>query len=99
VKLLTQELRAALPKLYSQEDNKDPMVVAKFFQPWGAWTWFVIEGEAEDDDVRFFGMVHGFEKELGYFMLNELESLRGPGGLTIERDIHWTPVPLSKIEN
>ena len=37
-------------------------------------------------DWRFFGMVHGFEKELGYFLLSELASARGRLGLPIERD-------------
>ena len=29
----------------------------------------------------------GFEKELGYFSLSELESVRGPYGVGIERDL------------
>jgi hypothetical protein len=33
-----------------------------------------------------FFMAQGFEKEMGYFRLAELESIRGPRGLTIERD-------------
>lgn len=98
MKLLTAEIKAKLPKLYSQENVKDPTCVVKFFCPWNQWTWFAIEGEERDGDFLFFGMVHGQEKELGYFVLSELESVRGPGGLGIERDLHWTPRPLSKLE-
>ncbi len=40
-------------------------------------------------DVIFFGLVHGHEKELGSFSLKELEDLRLPMGLGIERDLHF----------
>lgn len=98
MKLMTKELLATLPALYSQEENPDPTVVAKFFDPCGSWTWFVLEGEPEGDDVRFFGLVHGLEVELGYFMMSELQSVKGPLGLGIERDLHWRPVPLSQVK-
>jgi hypothetical protein len=87
--LLPPELRASIPALYSQESNKNPLVHAKFFCPWSNWTWFATEGQSEDDDFRFFGYVVGLEEEWGYFMLSELESVRGPGGLTIERDLYF----------
>ena len=48
-------------------------------------------------DVQFFGLVDGNYKELGYFWLSELESVRGPLGLPVERDLYWTPVPLSEL--
>jgi hypothetical protein len=37
----------------------------------------------------FFGLVQGFEEELGYFTLRELQEARGPLGLAIERDMHF----------
>jgi hypothetical protein len=46
------------------------------------------------EDVIFFGLVSGFELELGYFSLSELQSVRGRLGLGIERDRHWTPKTL-----
>ena len=97
MQLLTDELRARLPALYAQENEKDPMVHAKFFTPWSNWTWFVTEGSQEGEDFIFFGYVIGFEKEWGYFSLRELESARGPMGLTIERDLHFTPKRKSEI--
>ena len=48
-------------------------------------------------DFLFFGLVIGFEKELGYFSLAELESARGPMGLAIERDLHFTLGSLSEV--
>jgi Protein of unknown function (DUF2958) len=97
MKLLTDELRAQLPALYAQENKKDQMVYAKFFTPWTNWTWYVTEGSEEGEDFIFFGYVIGFEKEWGYFSLNELSSVRGPAGLTIERDLHFTPKRKSEI--
>ncbi len=35
MKLLTDELRKELPPLYSKENEKDPLVICKFFLPIG----------------------------------------------------------------
>jgi len=95
MKLLTEELRAQLPPLYSQDGlGGKAIAYAKFFTPSAQWTWYVLEWDRED---TFFGLVDGQEKELGYFSLRELESVRGPLGLPIERDIHWRPKTLAEI--
>lgn len=98
MQLLTDELRAQLPKLYAQEGVEDTMIYAKFFTPDGGWTWFVAEGQPEDDDFLFFGYVNGHCLEAGYFLLSELESNRGPRGLPIERDLHFKPSPWSEVK-
>ena len=100
MQLLTQELRALLPPLRSQNQSKDPHVYAKFFTPDSNWTWFVLEGNAEDDDFIFFGHVFGDyeDSELGYFSLKELESVRGGLQLPIERDLHFKPGPWSEVK-
>jgi Protein of unknown function (DUF2958) len=97
MELLTDELRAQLPTLYAQENEKDQIIHVKFFTPWTGWTWFVTEGSQEDEDFIFFGYVIGPEAEWGYFSLRELESVRGPAGLTIERDLYFTPKRKSEI--
>ncbi len=89
MKLLTEELKKILPRLYSQENDPDPVVHCKFFTPDSNWTWFVTEGEPDGDDFRFFGYVRGLEDEWGYFLLSELEAARGPLQLPIERDLHF----------
>ena len=89
MKLLTEELRNALPRLYSQEADPNTVVHCKFFTPDSNWTWWVTEGETDGDDFRFFGYVRGLEDEWGYFLLSELEAARGPLGLPIERDLHF----------
>jgi hypothetical protein len=92
-------VKSQLPKRYSQESSKDPVVYFKAFTPWSNWTWYATEGEEEGDDFIFFGYVVGFEREWGYFSLNELQSVNGPAGLKIERDIHFTPRNASTISD
>ena len=95
MKLLTQKNREQLPELYAQEDKgEDAIAYVKFFTPDGSWTWFATEFDGDD---TFFGLVDGFECELGYFSLKELASVRGGFGLPIERDLHWLPKPLKEI--
>lgn len=94
MKLLTKELLKKLPPLYANEKVADPVAVVKFFTPWTNWTWYATEFDGKD---TFFGLVVGHETELGYFSLSELASIRGRFGLKIERDLHFTPTPLSKL--
>ena len=94
MKLLTADLRTQLPQLYSQEEVEEPKAIAKFFTPDSNWTWYASEFDGVD---TFFGLVDGFEKELGYFSLKELESLRGAFGLPVERDLWFEPTPLSEL--
>ena len=97
MQLLTAELRSQLPPLYSQEKITDPTVHIKFFCPWSNWTWFATEGREEDGEFLFFGYAIGHEEEWGYFALSGMEAVRGPGGLTIERDLYFKPGPFSKV--
>ena len=89
MKMLTKENISSLPAIGSM-DGKAPEnvpVVVKYFTPWSNWTWYVTEGEQrEGGDWLFFGLVEGFEKELGYFTLSQLTEVKGPMGLRIERD-------------
>ncbi len=104
MKLLTQEIRRRLPPFYAQ-DGKDgkAVVYTKYFTPSSDWTWYAVEGEpvlddsGKEVDFRFFGLVDGYCRELGYFVLSELEEVRGPMGLPIERDLHWEPKMLEEI--
>ena len=95
MELMTQEVRAQLSPLYSQEHEVDPVMICKFFTPDSNWTWYACEFDGED---VFFGWVVGFEQELGYFRLSELATARGPFGLAIERDRHFSPTRLSEVK-
>jgi hypothetical protein len=87
--LLTEDLKRRFPKL-REMDGQDAIVLAKFFHPRSYWTWFATEYDPEDR--IFFGWVQGHEEELGYFSLDELESLS-----CIERDLFWKPTRLGEV--
>ena len=95
MQLINEEIKNILPKLYEQ-DNKNLNAIAyvKFFTPDSNWTWYATEFDGED---IFFGLVDGFCKELGYFSLSELKSVRGPLGLKIERDLYFEPTTLKEL--
>jgi hypothetical protein len=95
MQLLTKEITTKLPPLYSQENEEDPMVICKFFAVWTSWKWYGIEFDGKD---LFFGYVAGDFPELGYFSLSELQELKGPMGLRIERDMYFKPIRLSGIK-
>jgi len=95
MKLLTKEIREKLPPLYSQDGKGGKAVVyLRLFTPDAAWTWHLTEGSPVTDaqgvevDFKFFGLVDGQW---------ELEGVRGPMGLPIERDLWWKPKTLEEI--
>jgi hypothetical protein len=76
--LMPQALLERMPKLYATEDIKDPLIQVKYFYPAFSWTWYGIEFDGHD---KMFGMVDGFERELGYFRLKELSQTYDHFGL------------------
>ena len=99
MQLMTKGLYEKLPPLYTNEKKKpeDVPVIVKFFDPTSGWTWYAIEGSKEGDNFIFFGYVYGIENELGYFSLNELESIELRLGLGIERDTHFGKHTLKEV--
>ncbi len=98
MRLMTKELEKRFLKVGSQEQVKDPVIVAKFFNPQGAGTWYATEFDPKDK--MFFGYVSIFgdwNDEWGYFSLQELESFKGQLGLGIERDLYWDEVRASTV--
>ena len=96
--LLPAEVRAKLPKLDTVEDSYYSELTAqvKFFYPDFSWTWYAC---GFDGDDLFFGLVDGFEQELGYFRLSELMENRGKLGLEIERDFYFKPTRVAVLMN
>jgi len=76
----------------AHETGESQVPAVKFFCPWGAATWLISEiKEHANGEVEMFGLCdlgHG-SPELGYVLLSELDSLKGPFGLTIERDLYF----------
>lgn len=98
MKLLTKELEKRFKEVGSQENVKDPVVIAKFFNPTGQATWFATE--YEPSDKVFFGYVSLFNdptcNEFGCFTLDELENLKVGFGLGVERDMYCGEQKLSE---
>jgi hypothetical protein len=67
--------------------------IVKLFCPWGGGTWLLSELDPDDPDIAFglcdLGL--GFP-ELGSVRISELEALKGPAGLCVERDRHFVAV-------
>lgn len=102
MELMTNEIAEKLPILYSQENIEDPICSLKYFTPDSSFSWFILEGEKQEDgDWLFFAKVVSSlcpEGELGYVRLSELQSIRGPLNLGIERDLYWEPKPISQCK-
>jgi hypothetical protein len=102
MKLLTAAIIKALEKtpLYSTEKQDTAPVLVKFFNPTGSGSWYVLEAEKQEDgDWLFFGLADLHEKELGYFTLSELESVKLRFGLGIERDMYFDHMIVDKRSN
>ena len=93
--LIPEEIADRIPRLYATERVADPVVHVKLFTPDSSWTWLITEYAPEQRLA--FGRADGHESELGYISIDELESVRGPLGLKVERDLHWRPAKLSEI--
>lgn len=92
MKLITKEIEKRLAKYpHRSQEGKggDAEIVCKFFTPDSDFTWYVLEAEKVGGDYELYGIVENvYGREYGYFMLSELESLRGPFGLLVERDLY-----------
>lgn len=80
--------------LGSEIENQ--LIIAKFFNPTGAGTWYLMNMDPEDEDYCW-GIVDLFEVEMGSFSKSELENFKGPLGLGIERDLYFEPVNAKEL--
>ena len=95
MKLLTKEIKTKAEKQYKLGDDMSQKIVAKFFDPVGSWTWYLMNKDPESDYC--WGIVDGMAVEMGSFGLDELQSYTGHFGLGIERDTSFEPVKAIKI--
>ena len=97
--LMTRELGDTIPALYANQNVRDYDSVvahAKLFSPYSNWTWYITEWQAETG--LCFGLVEGFETELGYFDLTELAEVAVFGSVpAVERDLYWKPTTLGEV--
>ena len=90
---------SAIPGIGATATEADALVHIKLFDPCGSWTWYLIEADRMTGEA--FALVDGFEVELGNVDLSDLvgwhRARRMPLALPIERDLHFTPRPLSQV--
>ncbi len=94
MELIPQEIKNKIPKLYETEEQNDPIAFVKLFLD--GWTWYITELSI-DNNICFGYVISPFESELGYFSLNEIKSIKGSLGLSVERDISFKPTALAII--
>ena len=104
---MTSQLEEALKgfPLYSQNGRgKDAVCRAVFAL--GSVRWFILEGEAEENDIILFGIVIGLmEDEYGYISLNELSEIeldltaQGLGKLQVRQQPNFQPTELRLLND
>ena len=85
---LPKEIREKIPK---RTKGSDPMIYAKFFDPFSGWKWFVMSLQGEKPYERAFCLVHGFAQEMGDVYLHEIEQ-------NAECDLYFTPKRVSELK-
>ena len=97
--LMTKEQGEKIPALYANENVQsydDVLVPAKLFSPYTGWRWFITEWDPQTGTC--FGLVEGFETEIGYFDLTELAEATVFGSVpAVERDLYWQPKTVGDI--
>lgn len=89
MKLITKEIERCLLE-NGRRPDEDHRPVVKFFNPCGAATWLIAQMDPDEPDILFGVADLGFGcAELGSVRLSELESVKGPLGLGIERDLYF----------
>ena len=87
MKLITKEIEKNAPRLNASKGGDDAKVIAKFFNPVGRGTWFMTEYDPKTHEAFGFAEILLGCGELGYFSIDEMESVELPLGLGIERDL------------
>lgn len=90
--LMPEELKNKIKEypIYSQDGLKlDAKVLVKYFNPYGAGTWLILEGqELDDGDFELYGYMNLIEWEYGYVLLSQLERIKFCNRASIERDLY-----------
>ena len=106
-RLMTPQLEEALKgfPLYSQ-NGKGKEAVCRAVFALGSVRWFILEGEAEENDIIHFGIVIGLmEDEYSYISLNELSEIeldltaQGLGKLQIRQQPNFQPTELRLLND
>jgi hypothetical protein len=94
--LITDQLMQRFNEVGRQDFVKNPLVIAKYFNPSGSQTWYATEYYPNQD--LCYGFVTGmFCDEWGYFSIQELQDLKY-SGIYIERDLYFSETKFKNIK-
>lgn len=86
MKLLTAELKKKL----TDAGYASTTPICKLFTPWGRATW-LITGIEDGILYGYADLGMGCVEWGGIASIEEMEAIRGPFGLKVERDLYWEP--------
>lgn len=98
MKIFTQEQEQQLKangrrnaeRIARDGNTEDFAPVVKLFCPFGAATWLLTEIDPENSEIAFGLCDLGMgSPEIGSVSIAEITAIRGPGGLRVERDLHF----------
>lgn len=96
MQLITKEIAKKLQSQFPKGSDMDQDVIVKFFDNYGDWRWYGMNQDPNDPDY-LWGIVKGFEIEIGSFSISELESLKSFGTNRIERDKFFKSMPAKEL--
>ena len=91
MKLMTKKIKEQAEKQYDKGSDMEQMVVAKFFDSRGSWKWYLMNMDRDEDYC--WGIVKGFEVEMGSFSMDALKSQQP----RIQRDLYFEPIKASEV--
>ena len=91
MKLLTNKIVEQATKQYDKGSDMEQMVVAKFFNPVGSWTWYLMN--MADNKDYCWGIVNGHALEMGSFSMAELNSMQP----RLQRDLYFEPMKAKDV--
>lgn len=95
--LFTNAIEQELQKQFPMGSSLEQQIVVKLFNPSGSWTWYLMNQDPNNPDY-LWGIVDGFEVEMGSVSKKELEDLRVPPfNMPLERDLFFKPVSAREI--
>ena len=95
MKLLTKKITEQAKEQYDKGSDMEQMVVAKYFNPIGNGTWYLMN--LADDEDYAWGIVDLFAVEMGSFSMRELQSIQLPLNMGIERDKYFEPIKADEL--
>jgi hypothetical protein len=98
VDLLPQEVRDRIPQLGMMEGEDDPMVSAKIVNPTSGYHWYLIAMQQLDQDAICYGYIVGWDEELTYFNLSDLDLHAAEVGEPNQLDSTFVPCWLSEVQ-